>query len=39
MLKVPKREMFMTDLFILSNPIWIGGLRIEPKINMFKVLG
>ncbi len=30
-LKVPKREIFVTELFILSNPIWIGDLRNEPK--------
>jgi hypothetical protein len=30
-LKVPKREIFVTDLFILSDPIWIGDPRNEPK--------
>ncbi len=30
-LKVPKREMFVTELFILSDPIWVGDLRTEPK--------
>jgi hypothetical protein len=30
-LKVPKREIFLTELFILSDPIWIGDLRTEPK--------
>ncbi len=30
-LKVPKREIFLAELFILSNPIWIGDLRTEPK--------
>jgi hypothetical protein len=30
-LKVPKREIFLTELFILSDPIWIGDLRNEPK--------
>jgi hypothetical protein len=30
-LKVPKREIFVTELFTLSNPILIGDLRIEPK--------
>jgi hypothetical protein len=30
-LKVPKREIFVTELFILSDPIWVGGLRNEPK--------
>ena len=26
MLKVPKREIFVTELFTLSDPIWIGDL-------------
>ncbi len=30
-LKVPKGEIFVTELFILSDPIWIGDLRTEPK--------
>ncbi len=30
-LKVPKREIFVTEIFILSDPIWIGDLRNEPK--------
>jgi hypothetical protein len=30
-LKVPKREIFLTELSILSVPIWIGKLRAEPK--------
>ncbi len=30
-LKVPKREIFVTELFILSDPIWVGYLRTEPK--------
>jgi hypothetical protein len=30
-LKVPKREIFMTELFILRDPIWVGDLRTEPK--------
>ena len=30
-LKVPKREIFVTELFTLSDPICIGDLRIEPK--------
>ncbi len=33
-LKVPKREIFVTELFTLSDPIWIGDMRIEPK-NLF----
>jgi hypothetical protein len=30
-LKVPKREIFETELFILSDPIWVGDLRTEAK--------
>ncbi len=30
-LKVPKREIFVTELFILSDPIWVGDLRNGPK--------
>jgi hypothetical protein len=30
-LKVPKREIFMTELSILSVPIWIGNLKAKPK--------
>ncbi len=30
-LKVPKREIFVTELFMLSDPIWVGDLRNEPK--------
>ncbi len=30
-LKVPKREIFVTELFTLSDPNWIGDLRTEPK--------
>ncbi len=30
-LKVPKREIFVTELIILSHPIWIGDFRNEPK--------
>jgi hypothetical protein len=30
-LKVPKREIFVTELFTLSDPICIADLRIEPK--------
>ena len=29
--KVPKREIFLTELSILSVPICIGNLRAEPK--------
>jgi hypothetical protein len=38
-LKVPKREIFVTELFTLSDPIWIGDMRIEPKNYLCKVLG
>ncbi len=30
-LKVPKREIFVTELFILSDPIWVSDLRTEPN--------
>jgi hypothetical protein len=30
-LKVPKREIFVTEFFILSDPIWVGDLRTKPK--------
>ncbi len=30
-LKVPKREIFATELFILSDLIWVEDLRNEPK--------
>jgi hypothetical protein len=29
-LKVPKREIFVTELFTQSDPIWIGDMRTEP---------
>ncbi len=31
MLKVPKREIFVTELIILSDPLWIGDLRTKVK--------
>jgi hypothetical protein len=31
LLKVPKREIIVTELFILSDPIWVDDLRNEPK--------
>ncbi len=37
-LKVPKREIFVTELFILSD-IWVGDLRNEPKNLLCNVLG
>jgi hypothetical protein len=30
-LKVPKREIFVTEFFVLRDPIWVGDLRNEPK--------
>jgi hypothetical protein len=30
-LNVPKREIFVTELFTLSDPTWTGDLRTEPK--------
>ncbi len=33
-LRVPKPEIFLTELFILSDPIEISDLRTEPK-NQF----
>ncbi len=38
-LKVPKREIFLTELSILSGSIWIGNLRPGPKKHFCKVLG
>ncbi len=29
---MPKREIFVTEFFTLSDPIWVGDLRTEPKI-------
>jgi hypothetical protein len=34
LLKVPKREIFETELSTLSDPIWVGDLRNEQK-NQF----
>ncbi len=39
LLKVPKREIFVTELFKLSDPIWKGDMRIEQKNYLCKVLG
>jgi hypothetical protein len=33
---VPKREIFVTELIILSHPIWIGDLRTKAK-NRFVI--
>ncbi len=30
-LKVHKREIFVTELIILSDPLWIGDLRTKAK--------
>ncbi len=30
-LKVPKREIFVTELYTLSDPIWVGDLGTEAK--------
>jgi hypothetical protein len=30
-LKVPKREIFVTELYTLSDPIWVGDLETEAK--------
>ncbi len=30
-LKVPKRVIFVTKFFILSDPICVGDLRTKPK--------
>ncbi len=35
-LKVPKLEIFMTELFIISDSIWVGDLGTEAK-NPFVV--
>jgi hypothetical protein len=31
-LKVSKREIFITELFTLSDPIWVGDLGTEASI-------
>ncbi len=31
LLKVPKREIFVIEIITLSDPIWIGDMRTEPK--------
>ncbi len=35
---MPKREIFVTELFTLSGPIWIGDLRTDQKIHLCEVL-
>jgi hypothetical protein len=36
---VPKREIFVTKLFTLSDSNWIGDLETEAKNNLCNVLG
>ena len=38
LLKVPKREIFVTELIILSHPICIGDLRTKAKNRLFAIL-
>jgi hypothetical protein len=37
-LKVPKREIFVTELIILIHPIWIGVLRTKAKKRFVKIV-
>ncbi len=37
-LKVPKREIFVTELIILSHPIWIGDLRNKAKNRFVRIV-
>ncbi len=37
-LKVPKREIFVTELIILSHPIWIGDLRTKAKNRFVRMV-
>ncbi len=37
-LKVPKREIFETELIILSDPIWIGDLRTKAKNRFVSIV-
>jgi hypothetical protein len=34
---IPKREIFMTELFTLSDPIWAGDLGTEAKNQCLKI--
>ncbi len=36
---MPKREIFVTELFTLCDPICVGDLRTAPKIYLCKVTG
>jgi hypothetical protein len=38
LLKVPKREIFVTKLIILSHPIWIGDLRNKAKNRFVRIV-
>ncbi len=37
-LKVPKREIFVTELIILSRPIWIGDLRTKARNRFVRIV-
>jgi hypothetical protein len=37
-LKVPKCEIFITELYTLSDPIWVGDLGSEAKHQFFESL-
>ncbi len=37
-LKVPKREIFVTELIILSHPIWVGDLRTKAKNRLLSIV-
>jgi hypothetical protein len=37
-LKVPKREIFVTELIILSDPIWIVDLRTKAKNRFVRIV-
>jgi hypothetical protein len=37
-LKVPKREIFVTESIILSHPIWIGDLRTKAKNRFVRIV-
>ncbi len=37
-LKVPKREIFVTELIILSHSIWIGDLRTKAKNRFVRIV-
>jgi hypothetical protein len=37
-LKVPKHEIFVTELIILSHPIWVGDLRTKAKNRFLSIV-